>query len=225
MNIFQSESDIFGNYGPESLQNLLCEFLSQAQSVSTRLGKEAHLLDKYLSYLLEAANLRLAYNAASDGFEYGSRLRLLCAGILRGEVQEKDSFFCQAKSYIETHPLPFLEQPTQLAVYWIALSEPFLESACLEYYQELSVESSMFLDIHDLNELYKEICAILSGSEDMDQLNLQFRKRFLIAPAMAVFQQGMADHLIYSLTLRDNETSKQVFQLLLESPQLIMKDK
>lgn len=220
MNIFQNESDIFGNSESEDLQNLLHEFLSQAYKIRVRLSKQAHLLDKYLAYLLESSNHQLTYNAASDGFEYGSMLHLMCARILRGESQDEDPFFLQAKAYIETHPLPFLERPTQLAIYWIALSEPFLESACLEYYRELSVEANAVLDICDLNDLYEKICVILDGSEDIDKLNLLFCKRFLIAPAMSVFLQGMTNQLLYALTLRDSETSKQIFQLLLADPNL-----
>lgn len=220
MNIFHNESDIFGDYRSEDLQNLLHEFLSQACKIRERLGKQAHLLDKYLSYLLESSNHQLAYNAASDGFEYGSMLHLMCAGILRGESQDADPFFLQAKAYIEAHPLPFLERPTQIAFYCVSLAGPFVKGSCQSYFQQLSVEAGTILDIFDLNDLYEKICVILDGTEDMDKLNLLFRKRFLIAPAMSVFLQGMTNQLLYALTLRDSETSKQVFQLLLADPKL-----
>jgi hypothetical protein len=41
-------------------------------------------------------------------------------------------------------------------------------------------------------------------------------QRFLIGKAMDIFLQGMTNQLLYSLTYRDRETSKQVFQLLLD---------
>lgn len=50
----------------------------------------------------------------------------------------------------------------------------------------------------------------------MENLNILYCQRFLIANAMDIFLQGMTNQLLYSLTYRDRETSKQVFQLLLD---------
>ncbi len=50
----------------------------------------------------------------------------------------------------------------------------------------------------------------------MEHLNLLFCQQFLIVKTMDIFLQGMTNQLLYSLTCRDRETSKQVFQLLLD---------
>ena len=51
----------------------------------------------------------------------------------------------------------------------------------------------------------------------MESLNLKLKQNFLVAPLVPVFIQGFANDLLYRLTSRDIETSKQVFQLLSDS--------
>jgi len=50
----------------------------------------------------------------------------------------------------------------------------------------------------------------------MEQLNLALKERFFIVPVIAGFMQGLANDLLYSLTYRDSETSKQIFQLIMD---------
>jgi len=51
----------------------------------------------------------------------------------------------------------------------------------------------------------------------MEELNTKIRQRFLIAPLAAVFAQGVTNELLFQLTDRDRETSRQMFQLLLDT--------
>ena len=58
---------------------------------------------------------------------------------------------------------------------------------------------------------------MLPGDFDlMKQLGESIRISFRIIRAAQIFMQGAVEPLFNSLTCRDNETSKRVFQLLLE---------
>lgn len=120
--------------------------------------------------------------------------------------------------YIDAHQLKFQERPTRVSAYCSMLSGNFLETVCKQYYEEFSNDTLAILDICDLHDLYSRICEILGGEDAMESLNLLFHQRFLIVTAINVFLQGMTNQLLYSLTYRDMETSKQVFQLLLDEP-------
>ena len=50
----------------------------------------------------------------------------------------------------------------------------------------------------------------------METLNLRLKQRFLIAPLVPVFVQGLTNDLLYCLLHRDSETNKQIFQLMME---------
>ncbi|NSW92105.1 MAG: hypothetical protein HPY74_15785 [Firmicutes bacterium] len=217
MNIFENESGILGSASMDNSKQSFKEFLHQASEIRTGLGKQKYLLDKYLSYLFEAANGILAYEAATKGFETVTTMNSLCVEILKGEVKSKEHpFYEQVKAFIDTHPLTYQESFTRLSLYDAMLSGDYLESAYEEYYIDLVADIRAFLDIIDLNDLYKKICEALGGEKEMEHLNLLFCQRFLIVKAMDIFLQGMTNQLLYSLTYRDRETSKQVFQLLLD---------
>ena len=217
MNIFKNESGILGSASMDNLKHSFKEFLKQATEIRIRLGKQRYLLDKYLSYLFEAMNGILAYEAATEGFETESTLSSLCTEILRGDVKSNDHPFCeQVKAFIDAHPLKYQESFTKLSLYDVMLSCSYLESVYDQYYTDLVADIRAFLDIVDLNNLYNKICEALGGEKEMEHLNLLLCERFLIAKAMDIFLQGMTNQLLYSLTYRDRETSKQVFQLLLE---------
>ena len=68
----------------------------------------------------------------------------------------------------------------------------------------------------DLNALYLQICDVIGDEAGMKNLDRLFRERFLIATSLECFLQGMSSTLMYVLTNKDSETSKQVFQLLLD---------
>ena len=101
-------------------------------------------------------------------------------------------------------------------MYCSLLNREFMEFAAKQFYSKVEDESISALDICDLHELYAQICSSLGNEEAMEKLNLLFRQRFLIADTMTIFLQAMTNQLLYSLSYRDRETSKQVFQLLLD---------
>lgn len=217
MNTFENESGILGSTSVDNLKQSFQEFLQQATEIRTRLGKQGYLLDKYLSYLFEATNGILAYEAATEGFETVTTMNSLCVEILEGEVKSKEHpFYEQVKAFIDAHPLKYQERFTRLSLYDAMLSYNYMEAVYEQYYTDLVADIREFLDIVDLNDLYNKICEALGGEMEMEQLNLLFCQRFLIAKAMDIFLQGMTNQLLYSLTYRDRETSKQVFQLLLD---------
>lgn len=71
------------------------------------------------------------------------------------------------------------------------------------------------LDIIRVQEVYDQISHI-AGESILEELNQRIKQRFIIAPASALFAQGFTDELLYKLTYRDIETSRQMFQLLLD---------
>lgn len=226
MNIFENESDFLGSTSVEHLKLSFAEFIKQAAEIRTKLGKQGYLLDKYLSYLFETSNEILAYEAASEGFETVGFLDGLCADILSGDSKNKDHpFYDEVKAYIEAYPLKFQERTTKVSVYYSILSERFLERMCEEYYERIESNTHAVLDVCDFRNLYDRISEILGDEEAMKNLNLLFRQRFLIVTAMAAFLQGITNELLYSLTYRDMESSKQIFQLLLDEPSLITEGK
>ncbi len=217
MNVFNSMEGILGDTGTEHLKRTFAEFLEQSRLIRDRLGKQAYLLDQYLSLLLEAANAELAYDAASRGFDGESPILRMCMEILRHKPKDTENpLYDIMKSYIDANPLPYQEDGTKQAIYCSMLSGDFLETAVRLFNEEIANRFRAVVDIADLQNLYRKLSTILGGEDELEKLHILFRQRFLIATPVAIFMQGTTNQLLYFLLHRDKETSKQVFQLILD---------
>jgi hypothetical protein len=217
MNIFENESGILGSYSVDGLNRSFKEFLGQAVKIRMQLGSQSYLLDQYLSNLFEAASEVLAYEAATKGFEAVSTINSLCSEILRGDAKNNDHpLYEQVKSFIDAHPMRYQVHFTRLSLSSLMLSCDLLKPLCKQYYMEIAANVNASVDTLELKSLYLKIYESLDSEKEMELLNLLFSQRFLIAKAMDVFLQEMTNQLLYSLTYRDRETSKQVFQLLFD---------
>jgi hypothetical protein len=218
MGDFEKKVDFIGDVSVKNIRCSFDELLVEARDIRKRLGSQAYLLDKYLTYLMESANNSLAYESGSEGFDGVCNLRMLCIDIIRREKRNIDHpFYEQAKTFIEAHPLDCLEVQTKESLYIAMLSEDYFEAAATKFFEEQKNSLARVLDIIDFQHLHKNICELLGGEDAMKNIDRMFRQCFLLTTPMACYLQGMANGLLYELTSRDRETSQLVFQLLLDS--------
>ncbi|OQB12898.1 MAG: hypothetical protein BWY15_02047 [Firmicutes bacterium ADurb.Bin193] len=213
MNIFSKDDAFIGTNGiNESIS--VKKIFELANDIRLKLEKQGYLLDKYISLILESANVTLVFEAATDGFEAGSVLRRLCRAIVDGEVSEEEhSFYETAKQKIAEIPLPYQEKITRVDICFAMLAEEYLSFVLDEFIKEQQDKLRAGLDIIYLKELYNHISAIV-GEDILDSLNLMLKQRFLKVLSIHAFIQGFTNDLLYCLIHRDCETNKQVFQLL-----------
>lgn len=211
------KSELIGDLKPEDMRRSFEELLTQAKSIRRRLGEQKDLLNRYLSCLLESARNSFADVASEEGVETAETLGFICTDIvLEKGKHRKHTFYPHAKSYIESHPIDREDAYTKSALYTIALTHDYLEAEANRFLhrQEQKLEST--LARVDLNGLYRQICDIIGDEAGMKNLDRLFRERFLIITSLEGFLQGMAGDLMSELTYKDRESSKQVFQLLLD---------
>lgn len=215
MNIFKDKGGIIGEVSIAHLNHMLEKFFEQAAEIRTMLGKQAYLLDEYISCLLEAA---ADIVAAPDSYEDDAmQLNNVCYSILRcNEKSKKNPFYQQAKEFIDAHHLPLQEIPTKHSIYSALLASDFLNFSAERFQKRIEYDYSMSADFCSLLERFNQICSLLGNEEDMERLNLLFRDRFLIASAIQIYLQGMTTQLMSVLTMRDRETQKWVFHIILE---------
>ena len=103
-----------------------------------------------------------------------------------------------------------------MSLYTAMLSGYYLEAMATKFYREQKSGLSDVLDIIDLRQLYGRICELLGSEEEMEHIDRLIRQTFLLVTPMACYLQGMANGLLYDLISRDRESSKLMFQLLLD---------
>ena len=91
-----------------------------------------------------------------------------------------------------------------------------LEHAISEFIAKQEKYSLGSDELGALYELYDRITSLVDSSL-LDELNQRLKQRFQVSSMMSAFLQGYANDLLFQLTWRDPETSKQIFQLLLDT--------
>lgn len=218
MNIFETHEGFSGRFDPDSTGGTLQSLLTLAGDIRLKLGRQAYLLDSYLSLFLEGANAILAYEAGSDGFERGGELRSLCFDVLDRDGTERDHPFYDTALNALIARMDIMrcqERQTRMNLLYASLTDEFLPFAVKHFLREAESRIGDNCDIPKLTDLYHRI-SDAAGEPQMETFNLRLKQRFLTAPLIPVFMQGATNDLLYCLLHRDSETSKQIFQLLMD---------
>lgn len=219
MNIFKTKGDILGCRQEGLSENSLHAFFCFTSQVRGQLGGKGYLLDHYLSLFFEAVNASLAMDAADEGFRYAGRYQTFCFDALDGSDAKKENpIYAKVKEVLHKHPefLSYQEAMTRMNLLYAAMADVFLADALAVFIKEQENTIASVIDAIRMAELYEQISNII-GESVMESLNLKLKQNFLVAQLVPVFIQGFANDLLYRLTSRDIETSKQVFQLLSDS--------
>lgn len=218
MNIFEQHAGFTGRFDADSTGGSLLSLFSQAAEIRQKLGVRGYLLDNYLSMFLAAANTVLSFEAAEEGFSRSNDLRKLCFSILDGSEKEKGHplYNRAMNTHLEKREMmQYQERQTKMNLFYTFMFDEFLPFAVGQYLEEAKNEISNAYDQPTFLSLYRDIAEEV-GEPLMESLNLRLKQRFLVAPLASVFVQGLNNDLLYTLTTRDRETSRQVFQLLLD---------
>jgi hypothetical protein len=215
MNSFQNVSDFIEKDSTANLYDSFKELLEQARSIRRCLGERAYLIDNYLSYMFEATGKLQEF--VSNGLDDSMELRGICRNIISQTGNySSHPFYTHAKAYIESHPHQFCEFSTKEALYVIALTHDFLEYKVNLLIKKEEKALSEIIDIIEIKELFYRISGLLGNNDAMRRINKLFCQRFLVITPTASFIQGLTSDLIFSMGERDRETSRQLFQIILD---------
>jgi hypothetical protein len=109
-----------------------------------------------------------------------------------------------------------MELGTNAALYETALMHDLLEVEAERFFKSQERNLAYILDIGDLHSLFRKICDLVGGEEAMENINQLFRQSFMLITPMVVFLQEFTNVLLENLTYRDKETSRLIFQFILD---------
>lgn len=218
MNIFEKPSSFIGDFNTDSI-GTVWEVLSTAKRIRQQLGKQAYLLDSYLSLFWKASNHTFAFHAADNGNETSAKLRKICYSIInQSERGETHPFYEKAVTIFRQHKgiLEYQEKYTQVNLLYLTLADEYLSYAVSLFIKEQKKELSDAMDLMRLRELYVQLSDIVEETQ-MESLNILLKQHFLIATPIDCYIQGLTNELLYCLLTRDMETDKRGFQLALDN--------
>ena len=224
MNIFEKNENLFGTIENQVTDGTLLSLFQLAKQIQNRLGKKAYLLDCYLSAFFNGLSSLIVYETAKEGLTKNNELQTFFYNLFEGtDKKERNPLYEKAKELFhnQANKLPYQEQDTKVSLLMILIADDVMLYSVADFMKEQMKNLSRIVDQMRLQELYKQI-SYMVGEDVMEQFNLKLKQRFLIAPVIRVFAQGMNNDLIDILNMRDDETSKQMFQLFLDNlPQLL----
>ena len=203
MNIFR-EIDAFYGDEQKGRGDPLHSIFRLAGQIRRELGPKGYLLDNYLDLVLQGLNMVVTGEAVEEGTEaaYQFQLKLLSHIVDGTEPEEPHPLFDHVREVYQRYPKirSFQELLEHALSRFLAKQERFLIGSG---------------DIVSLNEFYDKIVCFANQSF-MEELNQRLQRRLQVTSMLSAFIQGYANDLLFQLTWRDPETSRQIFQLLLD---------
>ena len=218
MNIFR-EIDAFYGDEQKGRGDPLHSIFRLAGQIRRELGPKGYLLDNYLDLVLQGLNMVVTGEAVEEGTEaaYQFQLRLLSHIVDGTEPEEPHPLFDHVREVYQRYPKirSFQERRTRLYLLMALAEEELLEHALSRF---LAKQERFLIgsgDIVSLNEFYDKIVCFANQSF-MEELNQRLQRRLQVTSMLSAFIQAYANDLLFQLTWRDPETSRQIFQLLLD---------
>lgn len=218
MNIFQNAETFYGGESKEVAEVPLLSIFRLAKQIRLQLGPKGYLLDSYLDIVFQGLMSGSVSDVLEDGLNAAFDLQpSLLRHIVEGAKPDMPHpLYHRAQEVYEQYPSvkSCQEHRTRMYLLMALLGDMSLASALSEFAAEQHSCLLSTIDVVVLQELYRDICRYVNESL-MEELNRKLR-RFQVVSLRDAFLQGYTNDLLYQLTWRDPESSKQIFQLLLD---------
>lgn len=218
MNIFQNAETFYGGESKEVTEVPLLSIFRLAKQIRLQLGPKGYLLDSYPDIVFQGLMIGSVSDVLEDGLNAAFDLQpSLLRHIVEGAKPDMPHpLYHRAQEVYEQYPSvkSCQEHRTRMYLLMALLGDMSLASALSEFAAEQHSCLLSTIDVVVLQELYRDICRYVNESL-MEELNRKLR-RFQVVSLRDAFLQGYTNDLLYQLTWRDPESSKQIFQLLLD---------
>lgn len=229
MNIFKEENLFLGKFSLERLNEADRQFWIVAKEVDNILGDRKYLLNFYLSFIFEAMNSTIAFEAAEEGFKNCTELLCLCGDVYNGTkiARNKNIYYKPEFHEFYPHMKEFIDKRSEYQnddksnkasiFLWInGLFCKFTEYATNKFFHRAKQKLSACSNIKSLNECYQNMVEI-TGEDLMEKLNNAIKERFMNVSLSDIYLQSTINQYIDCLMQRDPTTSKYIFRIILDS--------
>ena len=217
--MFEDQKTLYGNCHIDGIKKAMEDFWKIVGEIRKELGDKSYYLDEYLSIILNSIGSANISDAASTGESIYLELLIVASSVCGSPVDRKNhELYDNIKKYIDMHPNNYLEINTK--------SEFYISQIIFDYVKDIvdSYKEEILSDSKDYNmpdylisfDRFKQISEII-GEEKAERLETAIDEAFLISPVSSVLIQSIITRMAAGLCTRDPQTSKQIFQLILDS--------
>ncbi len=216
MNVFKNCENFFAGSSCGSIYDSLKEFCKLIEILKGNLGEKKFLLDNYLSAILEVLNVLDLQNAICLGDKKSWAILGDCYILCETNTDiEKSPYFDIVEKYIDENPVSIADRHTKAEFYAAKILLDNLKQFDDEFMIHLKNEVLSRVDYSELDNCYQEIIKKVD-EKHMEYLNDLIFEIFLICPAGLAFAQQIVFRCVEMLNYCNQETSKRIFQLMME---------
>lgn len=217
--MFEDQELLYGNCHFDSIKKAMSNFWRVASDIREELGDKSYYLDKYLSIILGSIGSAYTSNVAFSGETIYTELLVVASSVCGSIVGRKShELYNDIKKYIDDHPNNCLEIDTKSELYTSQFILDYVQDIVNSFKKEL-IDNSVNYNMPDYAisvDRFNQIVNII-GKEKAAHLESAIEDAFIISPVSLILVQSILTRLAEGLCLRDPQTSKQIFQLILDS--------
>jgi hypothetical protein len=217
--MFEDQELLYGNCHFDSIKKAMSNFWRVASDIREELGDKSYYLDEYLLIILSIIGSAYTSNVAFSGETIYTELLVVASSVCGSIVGRKShELYNDIKKYIDDHPNNCLEIDTKSELYTSQFILDYVQDIVNSFKKEL-IDNSVNYNMPDYAisvDRFNQIVNII-GKEKAAHLESAIEDAFIISPVSLILVQSILTRLAEGLCLRDPQTSKQIFQLILDS--------
>ncbi len=217
--MFEDQELLYGNCHFDSIKKAMSNFWRVASDIREELRDKSYYLDEYLSIILGSIGSAYTSNVAFSGETIYTELLVVASSVCGSIVGRKShELYNDIKKYIDDHPNNCLEIDTKSELYTSQFILDYVQDIVNSFKKEL-IDNSVNYNMPDYAisvDRFNQIVNII-GKEKAAHLESAIEDAFIISPVSLILVQSILTRLAEGLCLRDPQTSKQIFQLILDS--------
>ena len=217
--MFEDQELLYGNCHFDSIKKAMSNFWRVASDIREELRDKSYYLDEYLSIILGSIGSAYTSNVAFSGETIYTELLVVASSVCGSIVGRKShELYNDIKKYIDDHPNNCLEIDTKSELYTSQFILDYVQDIVNSFKKEL-IDNSVNYNMPDYAisvDRFNQIVNII-GKEKAAHLESAIEDAFIISPVSLILVQSILTRLAEGLCLRNPQTSKQIFQLILDS--------
>ena len=215
MNFFKNCENFFSGPSCEYIYDSFKKFCKRIEILKDELGEKKFLLDNYLSAVLEVLNVLDLQSTIRMSDKKCQEILGDCYILCKTNTDgEKSQYFDIVEKYIDENPVSIADRHTKAEFYAAKILLDNLKQFDDEFMIHLKNKVLSRVDYSRLDDCYEKIIKKVD-EQQMEYLNDLIFEIFLICSAGMVFTQQIVFKCVEMLNYCNQETSKQVFQLMI----------
>ncbi len=198
----------------DTMSKSMNDFWKTATEIKMELGDNSRYLTEYLLAVFSRINLPDVLNTASAGENaYSSFWSVITSLLGSGINREGYPFYDEMKQYIQSHPINYKDRGTKSGIYMANTLFHNVKSMVDSFIEDISQD----LENDDtIQKSFEQISEIV-GNQKAQHLESTIDKAFIVCPTAMVFIQAVIARFAGELCVRDPQTSKHIFEIVLDS--------